>query len=131
MKRFAVWFGLKEKLHDIEHTPPLVSERDIWWASIGENVGSEINGKSDLFSRPVVILKKLSHTFYFVIPTTTQHREGSWYVPFTQQGREMFACLHQARAIDYRRLSSRLGKLDPTDFTTIKNGFRSLYKLDR
>jgi mRNA interferase MazF len=129
MKRFLEWFGLKQRLHGINHVPPLVSERDIWWASIGENVGSEINGKSDLFSRPVIILKKLSHGFYFVIPTTTQVREGSWYAPFRQQGKEMIACLHQARAIDYRRLSSRLGKIDGDDFERVKDGFRKLYKL--
>lgn len=77
LKRFSEWFGLKKKLHESQQTPPLVSERDIWWASVGENVGSEINGKSALFSRPVIIYKKLSHGFYFVIPTTTQKKEGS------------------------------------------------------
>ena len=129
MKRFFEWFGLKQRLHYIAHVPPLVSERDIWWASIGENVGSEINGKSVLFSRPVIVLKKLSHGFYFVIPTTTQIRVGSWYVPFRQQGKDMLACLHQARAIDFRRLSSRLGKIDGDDFERVKDGFRQLYKL--
>jgi mRNA interferase MazF len=129
MKSFFEWFGLKQRLHDIKHEPPLVSERDIWWASIGENVGSEINGKSALFSRPVIVLKKLSHGFYFVIPTTTQVREGSWYVAFRQQGKDMLACLHQARAIDFRRLSSRLGKVDSDDFKRVKDGFRTLYKL--
>jgi mRNA interferase MazF len=129
MKRFFEWFGLKQRLHYIKHVPPLVSERDIWWASLGENVGSEVNGKSTLFSRPVLILKKLSHGFYFVIPTTTQPREGSWYVQFQQQGKDIFACLHQARAMDYRRLSSRLGKIDGDDFERVKDGFRKLYKL--
>ena len=131
MKRFLEWFGLKARLHEIQHQPPLVSEREIWWARIGENVGSEMNGKSGLFSRPVLILKKLSHGFYFVIPTTSQARQGSWYVALNQQGRDMVACLHQARAIDYRRLSSRLGKLDSDDFSKVKEGFRTLYKLGK
>jgi hypothetical protein len=48
LKRFLDWIGLKEKLHKSSFKPPLVKERDLWWASIGENVGSEINGKSDL-----------------------------------------------------------------------------------
>jgi mRNA interferase MazF len=125
MKRFLAWIGLKERLHDIKHAPPLVSERDIWWASVGVNVGSEINGKSGLFSR------QLSHNFYFVVPTTTQQREGSWYVAFGQHGKSMSACLHQARAIDYRRLSSRLGKIDGDDFARVKAGLRTLYKLDK
>jgi len=127
MKRFLEWIGLKERLHTIENKPPLVSQGDIWWASVGENVGSEINGKSKLFSRPVIIFKKLAHGFYFVIPTTTQVRKGSWYVKFRQQERDMAACLHQARAIDYRRLSSKLGTLDDEDFARIKSGFSSLY----
>ena len=127
MKRFLEWIGLKEKLHEIKYQPPHVSRGDIWWASIGENVGSEINGKSVLFSRPVIILKKLSHGFYFVIPTTTQLREGSWYIPFRQKERSMVACLHQARAIDYRRLSSKLGTLDDEDFDRVKKGFSALY----
>ncbi|WFU32429.1 type II toxin-antitoxin system PemK/MazF family toxin [Bradyrhizobium brasilense] len=129
MKRFFEWLGLKERLHKAKHAPPLVSERDIWWASMGENVGSEINGKSDLFSRPVIVLKKLAHGFYFVIPTTTQLREGTWYVAFQQHGKDVAACLHQARAIDFRRLSSRLGRVDSDDFERVKDGFRKLYKL--
>jgi hypothetical protein len=59
LKRFLPWIVLKEDLHNNEHRPPHVSEGDIWWASVGENVGSEINGKSKLFFRPVVILRKL------------------------------------------------------------------------
>ena len=52
VNRFLEWIGLKQKLHQGTQAPPLVSAGDIWWASIGENVGSEINGKSRLFSRP-------------------------------------------------------------------------------
>ena len=68
MKRFFAWIGLKQRLHQATQKPPLVSEGDIWWASIGENVGSEINGKSDLFSRPAVIYKKLAHGYLFRYP---------------------------------------------------------------
>jgi len=128
MKKFLEWIGLKERLDTDEHKPPYVSEGDIWWASVGENVGSEINGKSRLFSRPVIILKKLAHGFYFIIPTTTQIREGSWYVPFRQQEKNMVACLHQARAMDHRRLSSKLGTLDDADLLRVKTGFNALYK---
>ena len=94
---------------------------------MGENVGSEVNGKSALFSRPVIIFKKLAHGFYFVIPTTTQIHDGTWYVKVRQNEREIVACLHQARAIDYRRLSSKLGTLDDEDRGRITSGFSSLY----
>lgn len=58
LKRFLEWIKLKEKLNELESKAPLVKERDLWWASFGENIGSEINGKSSLFSRPALVLKK-------------------------------------------------------------------------
>ena len=128
VNRFLEWIGLKQKLHQGAQSPPLVSAGDIWWASIGENVGSEINGKSRLYSRPVIVFKKLAHGFYFVIPTTTKAKNGSWYVPFRQADRNMIASLHQARAIDHRRLSTKLGQLDDSDFDRVREGFWRLYK---
>ena len=77
MNRFFEWVGLKEKLHRSDHRPLFVSERDLWWASFGQNIGSEVNGKSDWFSRPVLILRKLAHGFHFVAPTTRKPREGT------------------------------------------------------
>ena len=109
------------------HRAPYVSEGDIWWMSFGENIGSEINGKSEIFSRPGIIYKKLSHTFYLVVPTTTKLKDGSWYVRIRHQGKEMSACLHQIRSVDHRRLSSKLGRMDDTDFERLRKGFRNLY----
>jgi len=126
-KRFFEWMSLKDKIHRKHHVPPYVSEGEIWWASVGENVGSEIDGKSSLFSRPVIIYKKLSHHFYFVIPTTTKNKIGSWYVPFRQGGKMMIACLQQSKSIDYRRLSNKLGEIDDQDFKRIKEDFQKLY----
>jgi mRNA interferase MazF len=127
-KRFLEWILLKERLQANNSTPPFVSERDLWWISMGENVGSEINGKSKLFSRPGIIYKKLSHTFYLIIPTTTQKREGSWFIPITINGKQTYACLHQLKTFDYRRLSSRMAQLTPDDFEKVKIGFNLLYK---
>ncbi|MEK9159763.1 MAG: type II toxin-antitoxin system PemK/MazF family toxin [Patescibacteria group bacterium] len=127
VKKFLEWIGLKERLHSIVHEAPHVSEGEIWWVSIGENVGAEINGKNYLFSRPAIIFRKLTHGFYFVIPVTTQLRTGTWYVSFSQQGREMTACLQHARSVDHRRLSTRLGELDEVDYKRVKNGFQKLY----
>ena len=122
LKRFIEWIGLKERLNKNNPKPPLVKERDIWWISFGENIGSEINGKSDLFSRPGIILKKLSHKFYLVIPTTSQERIGTWYTKIDHNQINTYACLHQIRTIDYRRLSNRIGQLDSNNFLKVKKG---------
>jgi mRNA interferase MazF len=127
MKKFLEWIGLKEKLHATDHQPPHVSERDVWWVSLGENVGSEMNGKSDKFSRPALVVKKLARTFYLVAPTTTQKKEGSWFVRVTLGGVDEYICLNQIRTVDYRRLHSKLGQLDTEDFGKVKEGFKNLY----
>ena len=56
-KRFNEWIRIKEKLHQVGRTPHNL-EGEIWWSAVGENVGVEINGKGDVFSRPVLIMKK-------------------------------------------------------------------------
>lgn len=128
IKRFTEWFKLKELLHNKKHRAPLVSEGDIWWASLGENIGSEINGKSEHFTRPAVILKKLSHNFYLIAPVTTQKQSGSWYVHVRHADTDEYICLHQIRSIDYRRIYSKLGQIDDADFQKVKEGFLKLYK---
>jgi mRNA interferase MazF len=127
-KRFNEWIGLKEKLHSNNPKAPLVKERDLWWISLGENIGSEINGKSKLFSRPGIILKKLSHGFYLIVPTTTQKREGTWYVNIHHNDIDMYACLHQIRTVDYRRLSTKFGQISHGELIKIKEAFNLLYK---
>lgn len=127
MKDFNSWLLLKAKLDALLHKAPFVSEGDIWWASVGENIGSEIGGKSSLYSRPVIIYKKLAHGFYFVIPTTSKNKTGTWYVSFEYKEQDMVAYLHQARSIDYRRLSSKLGTIAQADYLKIEQGFKNLY----
>ena len=56
-KHFKEWINLKEKLH-FNAKLPRIKEGEIWWCSFGENIGTEINGKSARFTRPVLIIKK-------------------------------------------------------------------------
>jgi mRNA-degrading endonuclease toxin of MazEF toxin-antitoxin module len=127
-KRFLEWIELKEKLHAAESRPPLTNEREVWWFSAGENVGSEINGKSSLFSRPCVIYKKLSNKTLFVIPMTSKERTGSWFVEIFFKEIPQYACLNQVRAIDYKRLLNKMGTLSKKDFSKIRMAFWRLYK---
>ena len=127
MKRFFEWIRLKQKLDRNDYAPPLVEESDVWWASLGENVGYEIQGKDHNFTRPVIIYKKLSYKFFLVIPLTTQPHRGTWYASYSFKGRQVTACLHQIRAIDYRRLYSRLGQMDKASFARVREAFRKLY----
>ena len=43
----------------------------------------------------------------------------------------MNVCLHQIRTIEYRRLSSRLGTIDESDFERVVESFHALYTLKK
>ncbi len=127
VKRFLEWIYLKEKLHVSTFKPPFITEGDIWWVSLGENVGKEINGKSNLFSRPVLVFRKLSRETFLGLPLTTQNRKGTWYVPIRHDNRDIVVILAQARVLDSKRVSSRIGSIDDADMKKVKTGFACLF----
>lgn len=122
IKRFIEWIQLKERLHGITCLP-FFNENEIWWCSIGENIGIEVNGKSNLFSRPVFIYKKLSRDGFLGIPLTTQEKNGAWYVGINFRYRHQWANLAQCRVFGAERLSSRMGVLDDMDAERIRKAF--------
>jgi len=52
------WNKLKKDLSDRPFQPPNFKEREIWWISAGQNIGTELYGKGSDFSRPVIVIKK-------------------------------------------------------------------------
>src|SRR3977135_3027575 len=48
----------KEQRHAQHHTPTF-QEREIWWRSVGVNVGHEMDGKNQFYNLPVLIVRKL------------------------------------------------------------------------
>jgi mRNA-degrading endonuclease toxin of MazEF toxin-antitoxin module len=131
IKNFTDWFKLKPAIDNRKHKSPLVSERQIWWCHLGENIGTEISGKGSKYTRPAIVYKKLSRFTFLVIPTSTQIKEGSWYVKFEHKQKSMVACLHQIKVIDYKRLDDLVGKIDQKDFDKIKSSLSSLYNLNQ
>lgn len=128
IKRFLEWIGVKQKLDDNDYNPPLLNEGDLWWCALGENVGVEISGKGEQFTRPVVVIKKFGRLAFFGIPTSTNtERKGSWYVSFKHKGVDEVAMLTQARMLSYKRLSTKMGELDDVDYKKVKEAFCRLF----
>lgn len=97
-KRFLEWIKLKTLLH-FKGAYRSIKEGDVWWCSIGENVGIEINGKQQLFLRPVVVLRKLGRFGFMGIPLTSQPHSGSWYIKFEFQNKVEYGALAQSRVM--------------------------------
>lgn len=125
-QRFMAWISRKIALHFRQRGGPDFQEREIWWASLGENIGSEVNGKNHRFERPVIVFRKFGNTTFLAVPCTTKPKSGSWYCTYHFQGREMRANMAQIRVISYRRLIRKMGRLQPGEFLSLKNALIGL-----
>lgn len=125
-KHFGEWNVIKKGRHSSGRTP-VIKEGEIWWCAMGENIGVEINGKHESFSRPVLIFKKLSRFGFMGIPLTSRRHEGNWYASFVFRDKKQAASLAQARVMSTSRLYKRMGDTTKGDFAKVKDGFRKLY----
>ena len=127
-KDFDAW-NLKKKEFDKNKRDLLFKEGEIWWCSLGVNIGEEVYGKGSSFRRPVIVFKKLSRNSCIVIPTSTQKREGSWYHYLRVQNIERWALMHQARFVSANRLYVRESALSDDDFSGLKKSVAKLLGL--
>ena len=129
-RNYEDWMIVKDDIQYNKHLHNF-KEWEIWWCSIGENVGVEINGKGSHFMRPVVIYKKFNRLFFTAIPLTTKDHTKEfpdWYVRFTFKGKDEFAAVHQITSSSAYRLYRRLGEIDDSDKSRIIRAHNKLYK---
>ncbi|TAH33713.1 type II toxin-antitoxin system PemK/MazF family toxin [Candidatus Saccharibacteria bacterium] len=128
MKDYLHWTPIKA---DINNNLARLNynEGDIFWLSIGENIGFEQDGKGKLFARPVLIVRGFSRQLFWGIPLTSQKKEGKYYYTFRHlSGEESTAILSQLRAFDPARISgsSRFGRVSKETLQDIKNRLREI-----
>jgi hypothetical protein len=80
--------------------------------SVGKNIGHESYGKENLFLRPVLIYKKLTHTTFLGIPLTSKPKEGGYFFQFNYKKDQIStAMFNQMRVFDIRRADYYSGKI--------------------
>ena len=124
------WFRFKLKLWN-KGSKIIFKQRELWWCSLGINLGEEIFGKGEKFTRPVLIFKKFTSNSFLGLPLTSQPKAGSWYVEVTQAGKRSSVMLNQARVLDRKRLTNRIGTLDDQDWQAVCQKFLEFFTLDK
>lgn len=125
-KDFDSWHQLKTQLDSMEKAP-LFQECEIWWCSVGVNVGYELYGKDDKFVRPVLILRKHSRYTFFGLPLTSKRKpERKEYYPLDFQKQQGSVILDQGRTFDCRRLIKKMGKIADTKVDIIREAFKEI-----
>jgi len=121
LKDYKIWMPVKANINNNDSFPRGYKEREVWYASIGENVGFEEEGKGKKFDRPVLILRAFSRNLCCIIPLSTTSKRGKFYCAFDgKTGKISVALLSQIRVIDTMRLRHKIGITDKKDFDKIK-----------
>jgi mRNA interferase MazF len=127
-KDFDAWNIKKQEL-DVNRRKLIFKEGEIWWCSLGINIGEEAYGKGVAFRRPVLVLKKLSFNSCIVIPTTTKEHAGIWYYHVNVARKDRWFMMHQVRFISANRMYVRESILSKEQFIELKKAVARLLGL--
>ncbi|MFA6278638.1 MAG: type II toxin-antitoxin system PemK/MazF family toxin [Candidatus Paceibacterota bacterium] len=132
------WNEIKKALRGLVNFPR-PKKRQVWWCTVGLNIGSE-QSCDEGFERPVLVIKVFG-TIFWGIPITSSDPDGKKEVnPLfykiegvsytTADGKnkilEGYIALHQLRAYDARRLKRKILRIDVGLFSKILTELRSL-----
>jgi len=125
-KDFDRWNEQKKKLHAGEREV-LFHEREIWWCSLGVNIGFEQDGTNELFERPVLVVRKFNRDVMWVLPLTRTEKKNRYYVPITVGDRNSVVILSQLRLISAKRLQRYMHKLPNGQFKKIVGAVQQFF----
>jgi mRNA interferase MazF len=126
MKDFVAWTKTKTQLEAREVVPEF-TERDIWWCSLGENIGYEEDGKNQHFERPVCVLKKFNKDIFIGLPLTSTQKQNRYYFPYALHETEGSIVLSQCRLLSAKRLQRKLSRMGRGSFSKLKNAYLAQY----
>lgn len=115
-KNFTQWNSKKISINAAKGLA-LFHEREVWWCSLGVNIGFEQDGGQKDFGRPIIIIKKFNLDSCLIIPLTSKTKTGKYYFPLGNiDGKDAVAVLSQIRFIDRRRLEEKICTLGKEKF---------------
>jgi mRNA interferase MazF len=124
MKYFDEWNGIKKNIdkRKVDKFKIFFDKRQVWWCSVGENIGFEQNGKGENFERPVLILRKFNKFIFLGIPLTTKEKNLNLPFYFKLKGAkiESIAILSQIRLFSSKRLLREIETINLDLFNKIK-----------
>ena len=129
-KDFENWNKLKKLIDKKEISQEFnFHSGDIWWTTLGVNIGKEIDGKNETFERPTLILKVINRNTLYVLPLTSQeHFIDKYHFKVNyENGGSGVVVFSQVRVISSNRLLRRLSRIHKSDLNKIKKLFISLF----
>jgi mRNA interferase MazF len=134
MKKYTLWHTLKLRIENTCREKKF-RDREIWWCSLGENIGFEQDGKNENFERPVLVLRKFNKEIFFGLPLTSKEKHDKFHAGFVIktkdecghiQEKASFAMLSQMRLFSSKRMIRRIVRINENTFNDIKEKFIQL-----
>ena len=125
---FEKWNQVKQKIEN-KDVKKYCKRKEIWWCSLGKNIGVEMDGKNENFERPCLIMKVYNLESIFVFPITTKNLKKNIYnlnvklKNKKEEFKQVFIKLNQGRTISNKRLLRKIDKIDNLNFQNIKKRF--------
>src|SRR5690606_19373707 len=117
MKEFDEWNSKKKMAEQQdESATPYIHVREIWWTSVGINIGSEVDGKHESYERPVLIIKTINRKLFFGIPLTGTIKDIPYHVSIAYNNKNGAAVLSQLRVFSTKRLLRKMVRLNRHTF---------------
>lgn len=127
-ERLDRWNGKKKHINQSAFLD-FVNERDVWWASLGVNVGSEQDGSPEEFERPVLVVRKFNKEMVFVVPLTSSPRRTPYHIVVRHEGVEFAAVISQLRLLSTKRLARKIYQMDGALFAVVVACIRQLFPI--
>jgi mRNA interferase MazF len=125
-KDFDGWNILKKKIE--ERNIIYCNEREIWWCSIGENIGSETSGKNQLFERPVLILRVYNSQQIVIVPLSSRQKKDRFHQRIFFAGEYGWCILSQVKTISTKRLRRKFFRVDRKQFKQVITTYIDLFR---
>jgi len=130
-KDFDEWNKIKKITHEksSEHES-FPKEGEVWWCSVGVNIGVETDGKHDSFERPVLIVRVFNKEMLWTVPITSTMKDSSFYYPFLFKNEDRSLILTQIRAMSTKRLLRQVDVMLDKDFVEVIEALVRLLKAE-
>jgi mRNA interferase MazF len=125
MKNFNDWNLLKINIDNEDRSAKTLyfHEREIWWASLGLNIGHEQDGKNINFERPVLVIKKFNQEVLWIVPLTSKLKANKkFYYKLTGDlglEKDSVVIMSQIKLISCKRLLRKIGNVSEVDLKKI------------
>ncbi|MGA1940709.1 type II toxin-antitoxin system PemK/MazF family toxin [Arcobacter sp. YIC-310] len=120
---FDDWNGIKKTTNKNKRKLG-IKPREIFWAKIGLNIGSEKYGKDKHFARPVIIIRRLTSDLFIGVPLTSTIKNNDYFHSFKYDNKQNgcvynSAMILQLKVYSIKRLMNKVGIVNKSDFNFI------------